>query len=208
MEITTSDIDEFFIYKGISQVGLVKDDCLQCQFPELRHFNLPQPKNVIESSANAPSTPPVSNNIEHIGVSPTSAPALGGGSPTLGGNGETCESDAKGDYFLTSSQSNLASNSNNMIQYKYRLETQKDGADISSEVLPFLEKALLDSIIPDLFSGHCNSSRSLKKYFHSSRKLSIVGASTKPVDLIAEDGKYCFFYCVEDFVVKSIRLDD
>ncbi len=146
-------------------------------------MSAPTPTTTGDTSPMAAPIPTTTGESGSGDTSPMSAPT-----PTTTGEhkGTGCESDENGDYSMTS----LSDTSNSyVILYKYNLETQKNGANIAKEVLPFLEKALLDFILPDLFIDQCNPIRSLRQNSDYSRRLSIVGASSKPLDIISTEGK-------------------
>ena len=86
------------------------------------------------------------------------------------------------------------------VSYKYKIVSS--GADLETEILPPLEKKLLEMLLPSVFSCEQNG-RSL--YDSQNRKLSMIGASSKPNDIVSETGEY-FFYCTCVLVVKSIIL--
>lgn len=86
------------------------------------------------------------------------------------------------------------------VSYKYKIVSS--GADLETEILPPLEKKLLEMLLPSVFSCEENG-RSL--YDSQSRRLSMVGASSKPNDVVSTTGE-CFFHCTCILVVKSIKL--
>ncbi len=109
------------------------------------------------------------------------------GEETVGRTTTTpCSSSNNGSFFISETDGVV----NNIINYKYQMELAKDSANISTEVLPVLEKALLDKILPNLFIDECGSRRLFEEYQRNHmRRLSIVGASSKPVDVESSDGK-------------------
>jgi hypothetical protein len=73
------------------------------------------------------------------------------------------------------------------------LETIKGKASITQEILPVMEKNLLDAILPSVFRDSCiNSRRLMERDTHNRRRLSMIGASAKPDDTISTDGKNNF----------------
>jgi hypothetical protein len=124
---------------------------------------------------------------------PTAMPTRDTTSPTYdssatnrdSGFNESCVSDENGDFLIPSQ----VTTSEKVITYKYRMDTQKDGANITSEVIPFLEKKLLDSILPNLFHDQCSSRRKMYQRMQHERRLNIIGASSRPADTISTSGK-------------------
>ena len=73
-----------------------------------------------------------------------------------------------------------------VVGFSYELEVS--GADqsddsIQENIMPSLEKAIVDSILPTLFADQCGSTRRLRV----SRRLEVVGISKYPDDYIYDD---------------------
>ena len=98
----------------------------------------------------------------------------------------SCVTDDNGDFTIPIEAGTVTAN---IVDYKYKMNTVKNSTNITDEILPSFEKALLDSILPILFEGQCTGRRAIQEYSHGSRRLSIIGASTKPADTISTSGK-------------------
>lgn len=70
------------------------------------------------------------------------------------------------------------------IEFGYEIEATAD-ANIESDVLPLVEKAVTDSILGEIFT-ECSDRRKLKAI---RRRLEITGVTQDPEDLILQDGK-------------------
>jgi hypothetical protein len=96
-----------------------------------------------------------------------------------------CISNDKGDFFVSSSYT-----ADTQLNFTYEIVT--DGAsDLSTEVLPVLEKSILDSILPVMFDGTCSGRRLDKSNLRQSarRRLNLIGASASPPDTVSDKGK-------------------
>jgi hypothetical protein len=74
------------------------------------------------------------------------------------------------------------------IGFAYYLESSTTEKLIESTVLPELERAIIDSLLSEVFAEECGGRRHLRV----DRRLQneIFGISKNPVDLIMDDGKY------------------
>ena len=96
-----------------------------------------------------------------------------------------CVSNDKGDFFVSSSYTE-----DTQVNFTYEIVT--DGVtDLSTEVLPVLEKAILDSILPVMFGDACSGRRLEKNNLRqsTSRRLNLLGASASPPDTVSDRGK-------------------
>jgi hypothetical protein len=75
------------------------------------------------------------------------------------------------------------------IGYAYELESNTTEVLIELEVLPELERAIIDSLLSEVFAEECGSER---RHLRVDRRLQnlIFGISKNPDDLILDDGKY------------------
>ncbi len=131
-----------------------------------------------------------------ITESPTVTPTVSSSQPTVSNSTAPtgiiqpfdCVTDDAG-RFMTTADSDPASVY--FVNYKYSVLTDPFfSEDIAGEVLPFLEKAVLNSILPDIFGSFCNDRRVLQtKLRNRSRRLAITGASTFPADVISINGE-------------------
>jgi hypothetical protein len=91
-----------------------------------------------------------------------------------------------------------------IIGFSYEVEVNSimDTETIQQTILPSLENAIVDSILPALFKDQCDhSSRRLRLQ----RRLSEVkGISKNPEDLIYDDCKYCYLFDKEAKLIGSI----
>jgi hypothetical protein len=77
--------------------------------------------------------------------------------------------------------------SSTTINFSYQLEAStEEEVFIEIEVLPVLEQAIVDSILPEVFSDDCGSER---RKLRVDRRLAVAGVSKNPPDMILEDGK-------------------
>jgi hypothetical protein len=105
------------------------------------------------------------------------------------------------------------------IGYAYELESNTTEVLIELEILPELERAIIDGLLSEVFGEECGGSE--RRHLRVDRRLQneIFGISKNPDDLILEDGK-CFcertdqledtrflsiYLCAEQSHVKSSR---
>ena len=105
-----------------------------------------------------------------------------------------CEPDQNGDFLIPSK----GAIESVIVGYKYQMEMGKNSANITAEVIPDVEKAILDAILPELFDV-CNTRRLIESEFQWERKLAVLGASSKPVDTISTVGKISIFMKILSF---------
>jgi hypothetical protein len=81
---------------------------------------------------------------------------------------------------------NVSSAANkDFVDYKYKIVTQRNGADLTSEILPILEEKLLEKILPSIFQCSTNTRALTDATSHTSRRLALLGASSNPPDLVS-----------------------
>lgn len=66
------------------------------------------------------------------------------------------------------------------VSFAYELEVSSEDVDIETEVLPELEQAIIDSILPEAFPDECGADG-------SKQQLAIAGVSQDPMDSILEE---------------------
>ena len=96
---------------------------------------------------------------------------------------ESCESD-NGVYGLVEGVETF-------VAYDYEMRTIADNTDptrISSDVLPKLEKAIVDSILHDLFPQKCASTAIGKRTLIEG--IDIIGVSMNPLDFVTDSSKF------------------
>jgi len=81
---------------------------------------------------------------------------------------------------------------NDYVNFKYKIVTQKGGANLEKEVLPPLEEKLLEMIIPNIFQCDTDQRALTATTYNSSRRLALLGASAKPPDVVSSKGKSRF----------------
>jgi hypothetical protein len=71
-----------------------------------------------------------------------------------------------------------------VVQFAYEVETTPgvDKAEINLDIIPQIEKAILNSVLPELFADTCSEGR-------LRRRLALSGISTRPSDSILTGGK-------------------
>lgn len=76
-----------------------------------------------------------------------------------------------------------------VVGFSYEVEVSGEESDDSIEdsILPPLEKAIVDSILPALFKDECDKSARRLRF---QRRLEVVGLSKYPSDYIYDDCKY------------------
>jgi hypothetical protein len=89
------------------------------------------------------------------------------------------------------------------FSYEVEVDSIMDADTIQLTIIPSLENAIVDSILPALFKDQCDhSSRRLRLQ----RRLSAVkGISNYPLDLVYDDCKYCFLFDKEASLIGSIN---
>jgi len=76
------------------------------------------------------------------------------------------------------------------VEFPYELEVRDFCDTISADVLPTLEQAMTKSIISEVFTDECDTSKRRKLRFQ--RRLEIVGISKNPMDVVLKNGMYIF----------------
>lgn len=116
-----------------------------------------------------------------------------------------CNIDENGDVNVVPNASKT------FVDYKYKIITDSGSASLQTEVLPVLEKKILETILPDIFqceSGVRHLSWNLR---NSHRKLALIGASANPPDLVSLNGKSCILFkslhIIEEFDSDSLDLE-
>jgi hypothetical protein len=133
-----------------------------------------------ESPNESVTSSPTESSDKTITSSPTESPDTSV-TETL----NLCVSNDKGDFFVSSSYTE-----DTQVNFTYEIVT--DGVtDLSTEVLPVLEKAILDSILPVMFGDACSGRRLEKNNLRQStrRRLNLLGASASPPDTVSDRGK-------------------
>ena len=100
---------------------------------------------------------------------------------------ESCESD-NGVYGLVEGVETF-------VAYDYEMQTIADNTDptrISTDVLPKLEKAIVDSILHDLFPQKCASTAIGKRALIEG--IDIIGVSMNPLDFVTDSSKFRTIY--------------
>lgn len=72
----------------------------------------------------------------------------------------------------------------NLIEFKYQLETKPDAQSLVEEILVPLEKAFLDKLLPILFADMCGRRRQMLQVRR--RRLKVIGATVNPDDVPLE----------------------
>ncbi len=96
---------------------------------------------------------------------------------------ETCVSD-NGVYGLVEGVETF-------VSYNYEMKTIADNTDptrISTDILPKLEKAIVDSILHDLFPQKCASTAIGKRSLNEG--IDIIGVSMNPLDFVTVNSKF------------------
>jgi hypothetical protein len=134
--------------------------------------------NPTSSPTSRPSSPPTSTPS----VAPSSTPTT---SPSSAPSEPTCES-TQGVWGGDSGESTV-------IAYGYELETAMTGLTIigiedyiETEVLPELERAIVDSVLSEVFPENCGSGR---RKLRVGRRLEVIGVSKNPPDEIVIGGE-------------------
>lgn len=147
---------------------------LEAKYPSFRQYHYSE--KVVDDGAVIVNP----NNVQVLTSSPTESPTN-----SVTDTSNLCVSNDKGDFFVSNSYTEET-----QVNFTYEIVT--DGAsNLSTEVLPVLEKAILDSILPVMFDGTC-SRRHLEKSNlrqSKSRRLNLIGASASPPDTISERGE-------------------
>lgn len=101
-----------------------------------------------------------------------------------------------------------------VVGYVYQLEVEPDTRfqQVENEILPSVESATVNSMIPSMFVPLCGSSRKLQLELVQPPESRYLGINTTPKDEILEDGKKCprlntsiQDHC-EDTQVKCVKL--
>lgn len=77
------------------------------------------------------------------------------------------------------------------VSYNYEMQTIADNTDptrISTDVLPKLEKAIVDSMLHDLFPQKCADTAIGKRSLNEG--LDIIGVSMNPLDIVTDNSKF------------------
>ncbi len=98
----------------------------------------------------------------------------------------TCTYDDDGNFNAVSSDFT----DETLLTYKYKVETYGEGVNVENDIVPFLEKEILQMIVPEIFD--CENGQGQSRHLRrKSRRLALSGASTFPADTISDEGKYC-----------------
>lgn len=75
------------------------------------------------------------------------------------------------------------------VSYMYELETVPGVTEdmIESSILPQLEKAIVDSVLEEVFPGGCIGTEVGKRHLRVHRRLAVTGITMNPYDLINEE---------------------
>lgn len=78
-----------------------------------------------------------------------------------------------------------------VVGYMYEMETAAGVTTetIDSVILPQLEKAIVDSVLEEVFPGGCIGTDVGKRFLRLQRRLTVTGISMNPSDLINEECK-------------------
>ena len=202
---------ELFKRENPSIDGIAPDGKnLLIKWPIYRHFNDIPERDAINDLGSVPSnTPPTTTETpESPATSPVISPTEGtdgegpdgegpdgegpdgegpDGEGNGGGEGENrnaCNFDEKGNFNAYAT----ANTEETSLDYKYKVETYSDGVSVKDEVVPFLEKMILQIIVPKIFD--CEGGRLLSSGLrHRDRRLALAGASAGPADSISEVGE-------------------
>lgn len=93
--------------------------------------------------------------------------------------------------------------SKKFVDYKYNIITDPGSANLETEILPVLEKKLLEFILPDLFQCESDIRRLSWHSKNIRRKLQLVGASSSPPDLVSTSD-----FCVADNEAHECNVVD
>ena len=110
-----------------------------------------------------------------------------------GETGELCQFDSNGNY--NTDVGNLGADQN-FLDYTYKVETIVGAANLEIEVLPWLERAILKSVVSEYFG--CDRRILSSEWKSNSRRLDLAGASTSPPDLLSEDGEFLYVSIFND----------
>eukprot|EP00979_Chaetoceros_neogracilis_P015608 scaffold6248_cov251-Chaetoceros_neogracile.AAC.2 len=159
--------------------------------PLYRHFENIPPRSISEGAAppnsaistDSPSPEPSLTPSEfpnEVAAVMTMAPSA---SPTISIDRlqptVDCSIDANGDMNVSSAANK------DFVDYKYKIVTQTNGADLTSEILPILEEKLLEKILPSIFQCSTNTRALTDATSHTSRRLALLGASSNPPDKVS-----------------------
>lgn len=111
--------------------------------------------------------------------------------------------------------------SKSFVDYKYKIITDPGSANLQTEVLPVLEKKILETILPDIFQCETGARHLSLNLRNSRRKLALLGASANPPDLVSlselcqadteaqecnvVDGMMTFYHDSNNFDSSSIK---
>jgi len=91
-----------------------------------------------------------------------------------------CSSDENGDFNIDA----IGSATLTVVDYKYEIVIDPTLAKLRVDIMPFLEKAILDSILPDIFQ--CDDNRLLSTILRNGVGIpAFVGASARPTDVVS-----------------------
>lgn len=159
---------------------------LEAKYPSFRQYHYSEKVAddggviVDPSTVQVLTSSPTESPNKSVTSSPTESPYL-----PVTENLNLCVSNEKGDFFVSTSYTE-----DTQVNFTYEIVT--DGvSDLSSEVLPVLEKAILDSILPVIFGDSCSGRRLEKNNLRqpTSRRLNLLGASASPPDTVSDRGK-------------------
>jgi hypothetical protein len=140
-----------------------------------------------ESPTESPTASPTASPTEYPTASPTEAPTSSPTSKPTVSLLSLCKPNDDGSYG-TIDGNDITEHS---INYKYRM-VALNVVDVSKDILPDLENKLLNALLEDLFPSQCSDRRLLldqQSALRQNRQLSIVGASSSPIDLVSSTGR-------------------
>ncbi len=167
-------------------------------WPLYRHFEEVPERDAINDPESVPSNdaPPVDD--PPVSSSPSEESA-GDGGPTEDSVGDDdiiivdeddafvtnpCIFDEDGNFNAYATANTVQTD----LDYKYKIETLSGFASLEDEVVPYVEKMILQMLVPKIFD--CENVRSLSSGLrHGNRRLALAGASSSPNDVISDTGE-------------------
>lgn len=187
----TSGTSEFQLFLRSSSLVVSDADVqglnieeLKAKYPRFRQYY--HPVKIADDQAITVSSSPTSAPVAEVPLMVTSAPSLV--SDVSDPNPISCVSDVDGDFFIASSFIVDFS----QVDFAYEIVSDPDVADLSTEVLPVLEKAIIDSILPEIFGTVCSERRLETNNLRSANRRGLIGASASPPDIVSGKSKSSF----------------
>lgn len=96
----------------------------------------------------------------------------------------------------------------NVLEFLYELETTTSVTITERVIMPILEQTMVDSVLSEVFSEQCPSTRKRNLRFeNNNRKLDVVGISRYPPDIALPGGEFFVAYCLV-MLTYSLRKFD